>query len=83
MNLSYDQKITILENYANCNMYVSDKADILEVLQAINGRAQGLIDFYAYYFTANYSYELIDIIEFLAEECNIELKEFINTWLQE
>ena len=83
MNLTYDQKITILENYANSNMYVQDKADILEVLQSINGRAQGLIDFYAYYFTANYSYELIDVIEFLADECNIELKEFINTWLQE
>ena len=83
MNLTYEQRITILENYANGNMYVQDKADILEVLQSINGRAQGLIDFFAYYFTANYNYDLIDIIEFLADENNIELKEFINTWLQE
>ena len=80
MKYNKDQLINILENHAEC---ATEKGEILEVLQGIYGNERGLIDFYAYYFSGNYKHDLMDIVQFLADEYNQTLKEFINTWLQE
>ena len=81
MNLSRDELINILENYADC--VLTNKTEILSTLQRIYGTIQGTTDFFNYFVTANYKYDLMDIVKFLAEDQNQTLKEFVNEWLQE
>ena len=82
MTYTNDQLITTLSNYVEC-VYDSEKVEVLSVLQRIYGNEQGTKDFFNYYFTANYKYDLLDIAKFIADDQNQTLKEFVNEWLQE
>lgn len=45
----------------------SDQKAVLEALMNINGFEQGLIDFYAYYYSGNYKWDIDDIIKDMNE----------------
>lgn len=56
------EKLYALYDYLSNNAN-SEKQAVLDALTDINGLEQGLIDFYAYYYDANYNMTIDEIME--------------------
>ena len=79
---SKDQLIKALENYVDA-FEDDDKKEVLRVLQCVNNRERGLLDFFGYYYIGNYEYEVDDVVLSLADEHNLDVRDFVSMNLEE
>ena len=81
MKYSKVELVEVLENYVAT--FAPDKKEVLEVLQCVNNRERGLLDFFGYYYIGNYEYEVDDVVLSLAQEHNMDVRDFIRKNLEE
>ena len=56
-----DKVTKLIKDLINCG--TSENRTVLDALIAINGYEQGIIDYYAYYYSGNYNWTIDDVIE--------------------